>query len=68
VSRRLAAKFELLVRYALNCINRIHQSTEHYARSAKQWAELYRTVDSHSETADFLLSPTLDAFAAKHFL
>ncbi len=33
----------------------------------KQWMYLYRAVDSHGNTLEFLLSPTRDAEAAKCF-
>ncbi len=33
----------------------------------KQWMYLYRAVDSHGNTLEFLLSPTRDAEAAKRF-
>ena len=32
-----------------------------------EWTYLYRAVDSQGDTLEFLLSPTRDAEAAKHF-
>jgi transposase-like protein len=41
---------------------------ETYIKIKKQWVYLYRAVDSHGNTLDFLLSPTRDAEAASRFL
>ncbi len=40
---------------------------ETYIKIKKQWMYLYRAVDSHGNTLEFLLSPTRDAEAAKRF-
>jgi IS6 family transposase len=40
---------------------------ETYIKVKKVWMYLYRAVDSDGKTIEFLLSPTRDAEAAKHF-
>ncbi len=40
---------------------------ETYIKVKKVWMYLYRAVDSEGNTLEFLLSPTRDAEAAKHF-
>ena len=40
---------------------------ETYIKVKKQWMYLYRAVDAHGNTLEFLLSPTRDAEAAKCF-
>jgi transposase, IS6 family len=40
---------------------------ETYVKIKKTWMYLYRAVDSEGNTLEFLLSPTRDAEAAKHF-
>src|SRR5690349_594594 len=40
---------------------------ETYIKVKKVWTYLYRAVDSQGNTLEFLLSPTRDAEAAKHF-
>ncbi|GHO60397.1 hypothetical protein KSB_88720 [Ktedonobacter robiniae] len=40
---------------------------ETYIKIKKTWTSLYRVVDSHGNTLEFLLSPTRDAEAAKRF-
>src|SRR6266542_6621606 len=40
---------------------------ETYIKVKKEWLYLYRAVDSHGNTLEFLLSPTRDAQAAKRF-
>src|SRR5258708_19492248 len=40
---------------------------ETYIKVKKVWMYLYRAVDSQGSTLEFLLSPTRDAQAAKHF-
>ncbi len=40
---------------------------ETYVKVKKVWVYLYRAVDSEGNTLEFLLSPTRDAQAAKHF-
>ncbi|GHO81949.1 transposase [Ktedonobacter sp. SOSP1-85] len=40
---------------------------ETYIKIKKTWTYLYRAVDSHGNTLEFLLSPTRDAEAAKRF-
>src|SRR5437764_4192692 len=47
--------------------NRSWRVDETYCRVAGKWTYLYRAVDSNGDTIDFLLSPTRDALAAKHF-
>src|SRR5262249_55608600 len=41
---------------------------ETFVRIAGRWLCLFRAVDSHGQTVDFYLSPTLDWEAAKRFL
>jgi transposase-like protein len=41
---------------------------ETYVRVAGQWTYLYRALDSHGNTIDFMPSPKRDLVAAKHFL
>jgi transposase-like protein len=41
---------------------------ETYIKVKKVWMYLYRAVDSHGNTLEFLLSPRRDAEAAKRFL
>jgi transposase-like protein len=40
---------------------------ETYIKVKKEWVYLYRVVGSQGKTLDFLLSPTRDGEAAKHF-
>jgi len=40
---------------------------EKYVKVKKVWMYLYRAVDSHGNTLEFLLSPRRDALAAKRF-
>ncbi|GHO60442.1 IS6 family transposase [Ktedonobacter robiniae] len=41
---------------------------ETYIKVKKEWVSLYRAVDSQGKTLDFVLSPTRDGQAARHFL
>jgi IS6 family transposase len=48
--------------------NRSWRVDETFIRVGGRWTYLYRAVDSHGETIDFMLSPYRDLTAAKHFL
>jgi transposase-like protein len=48
--------------------NRSWRVDETYVRVAGRWVYLYRAVDSVGDTIDFMLSPSRDLVAAKHFL
>ena len=62
-----AAELEKRIRPHLRLSNGSWRVDETYVRVKGRWAYLYRAVDSHGQTIDFLLSAKRDAAAAERF-
>jgi IS6 family transposase len=62
-----AAELEKRIRPHLRPTNGSWRVDETYIRVKGRWTYLYRAVDSHGQTIDFLLSIKRDAAAAKRF-
>jgi IS6 family transposase len=62
-----AEELEKRVRPHLRISNGSWRVDETYVRVKGHWTYLYRAVDSHGQTIDFLLSARRDAVAAKRF-
>ncbi|BCL79056.1 IS6 family transposase [Ktedonobacteria bacterium brp13] len=62
-----APEIEKRWRPYLNATTDSWKVDETYIKVKKVWLYLYRAVDSEGSTLEFLLSPTRDAEAAKHF-
>ncbi len=62
-----APELEKRCRPHLKATNDSWRVDETYIKVKKVWVYLYRAVDSQGNTLEFLLSPTRDAQAAKHF-
>src|SRR5713101_4032850 len=62
-----APELEKRCRPHLKACNDSWRVDETYIKIKKTWMYLYRAVDSQGNTLEFLLSPTRDAEAAKHF-
>jgi transposase, IS6 family len=62
-----APELEKRSRPHLKACNDSWRVDETYIKVKKVWMYLYRAVDSEGNTLEFLLSPTRDAQAAKHF-
>jgi len=62
-----APELEKRCRPHLKACNDSWKVDETYIKIKKTWTYLYRAVDSEGNTLEFLLSPTRDAEAAKHF-
>ena len=62
-----AAELEKRIRPHLRPTNGSWRVDETYIRVKGRWTYLYRAVDSHGQTIDFLLSVKRDATAAKRF-
>jgi transposase, IS6 family len=62
-----APELEKRRRPHLNATNDSWRVDETYIKVKKVWMYLYRAVDSHGNTLEFLLSPTRNAQAAKRF-
>jgi transposase, IS6 family len=62
-----AAALEKRIRPHLRPTNGSWRVDETYIRVKGRWTYLYRAVDSHGQTIDFLLSAKRDAAAAKRF-
>jgi transposase, IS6 family len=62
-----APQLEKRCRPHLKACNDSWKVDETYIKIKKVWTYLYRAVDSEGNTLEFLLSPTRDAEAAKHF-
>ena len=62
-----AVELEKRIRCHLRLSNGSWRVDETYVRVKGRWAYLYRAVDSHGQTIDFLLSAKRDAAAAKRF-
>src|SRR6266487_722143 len=65
--QRYAPELEKRSRPPLKATNDSWRVDETYIKIKKTWTYLYRAVDSQGNTLEFLLSPTRDAEAAKHF-
>jgi transposase-like protein len=65
--QRSAPELEKRCRPHLKACNDSWKVDETYIKVKKVWMYLYRAVDSQGKTIEFLLSPTRDAQAAKHF-
>src|SRR6185437_3434756 len=62
-----APKLEKRIRPHLRTCNGSWRVDETYVKVKGRWTYLYRSVDSHGQTIDFLLSAKRDAAAAKRF-
>ena len=62
-----APELEKRCRPHLKATNDSWRVDETSVKVKKAWMYLYRAVDSQGNTLEFLLSPTRDAQAAKHF-
>src|SRR6201998_3068732 len=62
-----AAELEKRIRPYLRMSNGSWRVDETYVRVKGRWIYLYRAVDSHGQTIDFLLSAKRDAVAARRF-
>jgi transposase-like protein len=62
-----AAEMEKRIRPHLKLSNGSWRMDETYIKVKSRWTYLYRAVDSHGQTIDFLLSAKRDAAAAKRF-
>jgi transposase, IS6 family len=62
-----APELEKRCRPHLKITNDSWRFDETYVKVKKVWVYLYRAVDSHGNTLEFLLSPTRDVQAAKRF-
>jgi transposase, IS6 family len=62
-----AVELEKRIRPHLRMSNGTWRVDETYVKVKGRWMYLYRTVDSHGQTIDFLLSAKRDAEAAKRF-
>ena len=60
-----AAELEKRIRPHLRMSNGSWRVDETYVKVKGRWTYLYRAVDSHGQTIDFLLSAKRDAEAAK---
>jgi transposase, IS6 family len=65
--QRYAPELEKRSRPHLKATNDSWRVDETYIKVKKEWMYLYRAVDSHGNTLEFLLSKTLDAAAAERF-
>jgi transposase, IS6 family len=65
--QRYAPELEKRCRPHLKATNDSWRVDETSMKVKKMWMYLYRAVDSHGNTLEFLLSPTRDAEAAKRF-
>jgi len=65
--QRYAPELERRCRPHLKATTDSWRVDETYVKVKKVWMFLYRAVDSHGNTLEFLLSPTRDAAAAKQF-
>ena len=65
--QRYAPELDKRCRPHLKACNDSWKVDETYIKVKKGWMYLYRAVDSGGKTIEFLLSPTRDAEAAKHF-
>jgi len=65
--QRYAPELDKRCRPHLKACNDSWKVDETYIKVKKVWMYLYRAVDSDGKTIEFLLSPTRDAEAAKHF-
>ncbi len=65
--QRYAPELEKRCRPHLKACNDSWKVDETYIKVKKVWMYLYRAVDSHGKTLEFLLSPTRDTEAAKSF-
>jgi IS6 family transposase len=65
--QRYAPELEKRCRPHLKATTDSWRVDEMYVKVKKMWMYLYRAVDSHGNTLEFLLSPTRDAEAAKRF-
>ena len=57
-----------LVRRRKRAVGRSWRLNETYLKVSGEWTYLYRAVDKHGDTVDFLLPPTRDKAAALRFL
>ena len=62
-----APEIEKRIRPHLRSSNGLWRVDETYVKVKGRWTYLYRAVDSHGQTIDFLLSAKRDAEAAKRF-
>src|SRR5438552_930980 len=65
--QRYAPELEKRCRPHLKATTDSWRVDETYVKVKGTWVYLYRAVDSEGNTLEFLLSPTRDAEAAKHF-
>ncbi len=65
--QRYAPELDKRCRPHLQACNDSWRVDETYIKIKKTWMYLYRAVDAFGNTLEFLLSPTRDAEAAKHF-
>src|SRR6202035_986696 len=65
--QQYAPELEKRCRPHLKACNDSWKVDETYIKIKKVWMYLYRAVDSQGNTLEFLLNPTRDAEAAKHF-